>query len=63
MNYELIPSTCNCGNHLLLHPGATCEICMGTVKEHPDQEPKASMFEVDYFEALELAISRAEIAA
>ena len=36
---------------------------MGTVTVPTEKESDGSKFEVDYFEALELAISRAEIAA
>ena len=65
MNIQHQNTPCTCGNHLLLPPGSTCEICMGTVPEAPAPREAASheQFAVDYFEALEQALAQTDLAA
>lgn len=58
-----LTASCSCANQLLLAPGRICEICMGVVGEPSTEDREGSLYDVDYFEAIEEALSREDLAA
>ena len=58
-----LSTVCSCSNQSLLSPGQQCEICMGMVEGPKSTSETDSLFEVDYFEALEEQLSKEDLAA
>jgi hypothetical protein len=59
---------CNCGNHLLVAPGCTCDVCMGVAAEPADTQQavageRRDRFDMSYFEALERMFESFDFAA
>lgn len=60
---------CTCGNHLLVAPGCTCDVCMGVAAEPADGQTAGSQgerrdrFDMSYFEALERMFESFDFAA
>lgn len=57
------PSICQCGNHLLLSAGETCDICMGLAPGEDEWEAAGNPFDDFYFEALEASFEELDQAA